>query len=482
MTDEGLDRKILKSSGWVAVSYGGRSVLAMLSTLALVRLLEPKAFGLVALATMVLLVLEYVQSSGIGTAVVYKRDDAERTASSAFVFAGGAGLLLAIALATAAPLLAWALRAPGLTDVLRALSALLLLRGLSVVPEALLEQALDFRSRAQAELAAGVVQIGVSVGMAVAGAGVWSLVGGQLGAGAVQAAIVWLRVPWRPSRRHVSLPVLRGLMSYGRFVSAGNILGLVNSTIDNVVVGRMLGPALLGFYAVTYRLADMPTAVVGHVVGRVMFPAYAHLQDDPAAFRRAFVQTLQRVSLFSLPLSVGLAVGARPIVAALLGPSWLGMVPTLRILAVFGLVRAFAATCGPVFQAAGKPHLVPLWAIPHTVVVIPALVVLVPRYHVAGAAAAMLAAMTASALPVFVTATRLLGLRVGELVSALAPTVASSAILGIAMAALLPVAGRISPPAGLALLAAAGLLVYAIGIALLARQTVVPMWVTLRSR
>lgn len=477
-----LDARILRSSAWVALSYGGRSVLSMLSTLALVRLLDPKAFGLVALATMVLLVLDYVQASGMEAAVVYRRDDDGRIASSAFAFATVTGLVLAGALVGAAPLIAHLLHAPGLTDVLRALSGLLVLRGLSIVPGSLLERDLDFRSRAAAELAAGIVQVSAAVGLAAAGAGVWSLVAGQLGAGAVQGAILWARARWRPRLSQMSARTIRGLAGYARFVSLGNILGLVNSTVDNVGVGRLLGPGPLGFYAVTYRLADMPTSVVGYVVGRVMFPAYAELQDDREGFRRAFVQTLQRVALFSLPISVGLAVGARPIVEALLGPKWLAMVPALRILAVFGLVRGFASSCGAVFQAAGKPHLVPLWALPHTVIVIPALILLVPRYSVTGAATAMLIAMCASSIPVLVVASRLLDLHLGELVRAVWPAFACSAVLGSALAALQAPAGLLSPPLALAALAVAGLAVYGAAIAVLARGLVLPMWTTLRSR
>ena len=76
----------MRGSAWVAVSYGGRNVVSLFTTLALVRLLEPEAFGLVALAWTVLVVTDQVQNAGAAAALVYRRQDVERAAGSAFVF------------------------------------------------------------------------------------------------------------------------------------------------------------------------------------------------------------------------------------------------------------------------------------------------------------------------------------------------------------------------------------------------------------
>ena len=214
---------------------------------------------------------------------------------------------------------------------------------------------MNFRTRAMGELSAGFVQLGVSVGLAVAGFGVWALVVGQLTASVAQSAILWALAPWRPNPRDASFHVLRELLRYGRFVSLGNILGLINRTLDNFVVGRVLGASALGVYSLAYRLGDFPTAVVGYAVGRVMFPAYSRLQDDLAAFRNAFVQNMERVALLALPTSVVMFVYAEPIVSVLLGHKWLGAVTPLRILAVYTVLRSFVSPTGAVFQGAGGP-------------------------------------------------------------------------------------------------------------------------------
>jgi O-antigen/teichoic acid export membrane protein len=476
----GLDSRILRSSAWVALSYGGRNVLTMLSTLLLARLLVPHDFGVVALASTFVLILEHVQSSGLAASIVYRRTDVERAAATALVFAAVAGAGLCVANFAAAPLVARLFHVPEAAHVMQAMSLLFVIRGLGTGAGAILERNLDFRTRAKGELAAGATQVTVSIALAVTGAGVWSLVVGQLAAAAVQSAAFWLLAPWRPHPRHASWGMLREMMRYGRFISAGSILGLINETIDNMFVARLLGARALGFYAMTFRLADFPTGVIGHVVGRVMFPAYSSVQEDLPAFRRAFVQNLQRVALLVLPIAVTLGIAARPLVLGLLGEKWLPTVAPMRILAVYTVVRGFASCAGPLFQALGRPQFVFFWSIPHTVVVVPALFLLVPPLGLKGAALSMVAAFTASGLPAFVHALRLLDLGPAHLGRHLARPVACSAILAAGLALLLPVVRAMPQIPGLIFVLASGALIYVAAAAIIARATWVPMWVGLR--
>jgi lipopolysaccharide exporter len=480
-SDTHLDHRILRGSGWVAVSYGGRNVATMLATLVLVRFVEPEAFGLIALAWVALAVAFELEGAGIGAALVYRRGALDEAAASGFVFALAAGAALYGVAFVAAPVLAAAFDAPGLTDVLRVLAFLLVFRSLSTVPAALLERAIDFRSRAKAEVSGAVVQLGVSIGLAVAGYGVWSLVFGQLAGAATQAVLYWLLVSWRPNLRLASVGTARELFRYGRFVSATNVVNIANNTIDNVVVGRFLGAAPLGVYAVAFRLADFPNSVIGHVVGRVMFPVYTLLRDERERFRRAYLQNLQRVALFALPVSIGLAVAAEPVVLGLLGDKWQAAVTPLRILAAYGLVKSLVAPSGEVFKGIGRPQLGLVLGALQVAVALPALLVLTPRYELAGAAAAMLLALVACGVLRLVVSLRALGGSLLDFGRALAPSLLCATLLAVVLGILLPFVAPLSPAAELAVLVAAGAAVYVLATALFARKVVAPMWESWRS-
>jgi O-antigen/teichoic acid export membrane protein len=473
-----LDRAIVRSSAWVALSYGGRNALSMIGAIVLARLLDPRAFGLVAIALTITTILEHIQESGVGSALIQRRGDMKRAAASALVWSSCAGLLLGALCFAVAPYLARGFGAPGATNVIRAMSLLLVIRGVSIGPGSLLEREMNFRTRTFGELAGGFAQLGISVGLALAGFGVWSLVVGQLVATVVQSSILWVLAPWRPHPRDASMSVLREMLRYGRFVSLGNILGLINSTLDNFVVGRVLGAGALGVYSIAYRLGDFPTGVVGYIVGRVMFPAYSRLQDDLDAFRSAFVQNMERVALLALPTSIALLVYAKPIVSVLLGPKWLAAVAPLQILAVYTIVRSFVSPIGAVFQGAGKPHLVPLWALPQSVLFPIGLVVLVPRYGVNGAAVAVLVSFSASGIPALAACMRMLELRASALLLKLMPLVVASALMGGAMELTLRL--KAAPAVSLGAGILVGTAVYTAAVAALARPLLSAVWAGLR--
>jgi PST family polysaccharide transporter len=297
----------------------------------------------------------------------------------------------------------------------------------------------------------------------------------------VQTAVAWYLAPVHASPRHASWSILRGLLAYGRFITAGNVLTLATRTLDNFFVARLLGATALGTYAVAFRLATLPAGVLVNA-GRVLFPAYALLQDDLSAFRRTFVQTLQRVALLALPVTIGFAVAGEPVVDALLGSKWAAAVGPLRILALYAFVLSLAKPCGAVYQAAGKPHLVPLLSIPMLVAMVPGLIFLTNRFEANGTALAMLLAMLFSAVPSVVVAMRILELRAVELRRALAPTLLCSGILAAVLAVLLAPTEDFAPVVRLAILIAAGAVAYAVSALLLARETVSYLWVSLKGR
>jgi O-antigen/teichoic acid export membrane protein len=475
-----LDSRIMRGSAWVAVSYGGSHIVSLLTTLALVRLLDPKAFGLVALAWTVLIITDQIQNAGAAAALVYRRDDVTRSAGSAFAFVLVSGLVLFAITLVVAPPLAEAFDAPELTSVLRVMGLILIAKSLGAIPFAILDRNIDFRSRAKCELSGAAVQAAVSVSLAAMGFGVWSLVAAQVAGIWVQTGLSWVVIPWRPDLRQASFGVVRDLLRYGRYVSATNIVNLANNTADNVLIGRLLGVASLGIYAVAFRLADFPNTVIAHVVGRVMFPVYALLQSERERFRRAYIQNLQRIAVLALPVSVTLLVAAEPIVNGLLGSKWQAAVTPLRILAAYGLVKSFTAPAGEVFKGAGRPGLGLAVSMLQIAVLLPALLWLVPGKGITGAAMAMLIAIVVSGAVRLVLAQRLLSGTFVEIARALAAPALCAGLLGVSLVLIEPGAETLGPEGGLAVLAAAGIAVYVSATALFARGVVGPMWAGLR--
>ena len=478
--DSKLDSRIMRGSAWVAVSYGGRNLVSLFTTLALVRLLEPKAFGLVALAWTVLIITDQVQNAGAAAALVYRRQDVERAAGSAFVFVLCSSAVLFAAAQLLSPVFAAIFHTPELTNVLRAMAFLLITRAFGAIPLALLERNIDFRTRSVCELTGALAQAAVSLSLAFSGFGVWSIVFGQIAGSAMQSGLAWAVAPLHPDPRKAEFGVIRELIRYGRYVSATNIVNIANNTADNVVIGRVLGATALGFYAVAFRLADFPNTVIAHIVGRVMFPVYSLLQNELARFRRAFIQNLQRIAVLALPVSVTILICAEPIVLGLFGRKWEEAIGPLRILAVYGLVKSFSAPGGEVFKGAGRPELGLTVGIVQIAIAVPALIVLVRTHGVEGGALAMLIAIAVCGVVKLGLALRLLEGGIIELGRALAPSFLCSGVLAAALLVLMPTTDQFGPAVRLLILVTVGAAVYIAATLAFARSIVMPMWIGLR--
>jgi O-antigen/teichoic acid export membrane protein len=270
-------------------------------------------------------------------------------------------------------------------------------------------------------------------------------------------------------------------LRYGRFVGAANVLVVVTNTIDNVVVSRVLGPAFVGLYGMAFRLAEFPNSVIGHIVGRTMFSVYSWVQHDLGLFRHAYVRNMQRVALVSLPVSIGLAIAAEPIVSVLLGDKWLPAVPALRILAIYTLIKPFGGVSAEALKGIGKPQWNLALGILFMILVVPALILLTRRFGITGAAISMLIAEAVTVVIALAVSTRIVQLDARDLARHLAPSALCCGLLAAALSALLVASRSMAPAASLALLVSVGVVVYVSATALFARGVVMPMLLSLRT-
>jgi lipopolysaccharide exporter len=479
--DDELNRRIVRSSVWVGFGYGGSQILTFASTLVLVRILEPRDFGTVAVGLTLVAVISQIQESGLGAAFIHGRHrDPRVAAASVLVFAALAGVALTVVTVLVAPLYTRLLQVPESTPYVQALAALLAIRGLAVMPGAMLERALDFRSRTYAQFTGTMVQVAVAIGCAAANLGAWSLVAGLIAGASTQGAIFWLRAPSRPSPFAASRGTLRELLRYGRFVSGTNVMVVVNSNLDNAAVARFLGPASLGVYALAWRLAELPSTLIGLIVGRVMFSVYSRLQYDLRAVRAAYVQNLQRTTLLALPLTAALGIAAEPIVLGLLGSEWSGVIGPLRLLAVFGFIRLLVGPSGELFKGIGKPHLTLVTSIAFTVAAVPALLAFVPSRGPSGAALAMVIGISLSAVFALTLTFSALELRPVEFAISLARPAACAAIVAASLLVVLPTAKSLGPVPSLVLVTSVAAGTFLISLALIGRPLLVPIWTGLR--
>jgi O-antigen/teichoic acid export membrane protein len=295
------------------------------------RLLEPATFGLIAIANLVVLFGHFFARMGLGSALVQKpelSDEEIRASSTAGIGIGLAGLAVVWILA---PAIAVLFRAPTLPPVLRALGVSFVFMGWSMTSLGLLRRELRFRILSVISMGAYVfAYLVVGVGLALAGAGVWSLVAASLSSTAVQA--VWqyivVRHPLRPVLRWAPY---RAVCSYGARLEGAYLMNYIGGNLDTFTVTRTASAAVLGQYTRAYYLVFQPLGnYLAQALISVLFSTLSRIQQDLARLRRAYLSILSLGNLVLFPICAGIAVAAPELVQVVLGPQWglaVGLVP-----------------------------------------------------------------------------------------------------------------------------------------------------------
>ena len=349
-----LREKAVKGVLWSGIQKWGREAISFVILVILTRMLAPEAFGLVALATVFTAIVEIFLDQGFGAAIVQRADLEREHLDTAFWISMSTAVFLTALTIAASGHVAAAFQEPRLAPVLSVLSISFLFGGLSSTQMALLQRRLAFKSLAARSMTATVAGGIAGVSLAFAGFGVWSLVVQKLSASVTAVLVLWRTSDWRPGVRF-STRHFQELFSFGVSVTGNNALKEIVRRSDDLLIGYFLGPTLLGYYNIGYRLLLVVSRLVTGLINAVAFPTFSRLRSDPKQMLRAFYKVTQYTSLFAFPVFVGLGCLAPELIPALFGEKWAPSVPVMQVLALMGILQSVLAFHGSVLRASGKP-------------------------------------------------------------------------------------------------------------------------------
>lgn len=340
---------------WATVAVVASRAIGFVTLLVLTRLLAPDAFGTVAAITTFLALIQLGSDLGMQATVIYEQ---EHGISERVHVAFTLNLLLASGVTLIAVLLApWVaafFRVEGATDLFRLASLNLLLFGIGNIHDGLLLREMRFDRRVRPQLALGVVQAAVAIGLAAAGLGAAAMVIGSLAGTAAWAATLWAMTAFRP--RLVWQPAIaRSMIGYGGAAAGLEVIAVISSRADVLVVGRMLGDQALGLYTVAFRLPEILLANVAWTLSSVAFPALSRLrQRESGEISGAVGRMVGLLALYALPVAVAMALLATPLVAALFPAVWADSAPVLTAVALSVGINTVLFPLGDAGKAAGK--------------------------------------------------------------------------------------------------------------------------------
>ena len=266
------------------------------------------------------------------------------------------------------------------------------------------------------------------------------------------------------------------MLRYGGRLAGSDALGVIEDRSEQLIVGWMLGPAALGTYTVAGRAPALIANNLLWVTTGVLFPAYVTLREHPERLREALLDTVKFSSMLYVPITLGLALTAGPLVSGVLGSQWESGAIVLQLLALSALPSALTFHMGDVLKSTGRTDLMLRITVLELVVLLPAMAV-GARFGLAGVASARLLASLVAASVRAVVSLRLVQAPRGAFAAALAPSAIAGTALTVAVALchLLPIRG---PLVRLAVMTMVGALVY--GAVLWSRERQTILWLARR--
>lgn len=455
---------------WAAVTMALSKGTTVLSMLVLARLLVPADFGLFAVGLLLINYMDRIKDVGIGSGLIYRREDWRELAPTGLSLSVSASALTAGAAFLAAPLAAGFFHDPRLDELLRALALVILISGLAIVPDSRMRRELDFRRRVIPETAASVVKGIVAIALAYVGLGVWALVWGQAVGTAAQAVLYWTLAGWRP-RFGWRGGYAKKLLRYGVPSMFVAVLAVVHENLDYLIIGRRMDADELGFYFMAYRIPELVVIGVCIVAGQVLFPMFSRLQDDMARLGDSYLTAVQYIALLTTAAAVLIALLAPEVVGLLYGDGWQPAVPALRFLALFSAVYALSFHAGEVYKATGRPGILNTISIGKIILLGPVLW-LAAGHSIVAVALVLLAGNVVLTVLKLAIVIRIADLSWSRMLHALAPALTGAVTMGVVVA----LAGWATPVENplvrLSLLAPVGLAAFVLGVWLVAPSMV----------
>lgn len=324
---------VIKNLVWRFAERCGAQLVTFIVSIVLARILAPEDYGKIALVTVFTAIMQVFVDSGLGTALIQKKDADDLDFSSVFYFNFAICLILYMIMFLLAPLIANFYRDESLVPIIRVISLTIVISGVKGIQQSYVSRNMLFKRFFFATLGGTIFSAVLGIWMAYAGAGVWAIVAQQLSNTTIDTLILWITVKWHP-QKEFSWERLKKLLSFGWKMLASSLLDTIYNNLRNLVIGRIYSSADLAYYN---QGDKMPSVIVNNIntsIDSVLLPTMANAQDDCTRIKEMTRRAIKMSTYAMAPLMMGLAFCAEPIIRLVLTEKWLPCVPYLRIFCI----------------------------------------------------------------------------------------------------------------------------------------------------
>jgi O-antigen/teichoic acid export membrane protein len=326
-------KNIVSNFIWRFAERCGAQLVSFVVSIVLARILAPEDYGTIALVTVFTAILQVFVDSGLGTALIQKKDADDLDFSSVFYFNFSICLVLYAVMFIVAPYIAIFYEDMTLTSVIRVLSLTIVISGVKGIQQAYVSRNMLFKRFFFSTIGGTIFSAFLGIGLAFSGCGVWALVAQQLSNTMIDTLILWITVKWKP-KKEFSWKRLRTLFSYGWKLLVSSLLDTVYNNLRNLIIGKMYSSADLAYYNQGDKFPKIIVTNINTSIDSVLLPTMSNEQDDRNRIKSMTRRAIKTSIYVMAPLMMGLAFCAESIVELVLTDKWLPCVPFLRLFCI----------------------------------------------------------------------------------------------------------------------------------------------------
>lgn len=316
------------------------------------RFVEPKYYGVMAIAVLVVTFSTVLVQLGLKNALIYF-DDRYKMYSTVFTFNLVTMTVLFCAVLLSADFIVSFFELERLKEAIYISSSVIIIQSLYIVSLVKLEKKMDFKTITKVEIISFLLSAIVAISFAINEYPLYAVLF-QLTTFEFFKMLLFNYFQKSNVRLELSIKRLKLIWDYGKYLIATRLLNFTTDNLDKVIVGKIADATTLGLFSRAFQLSSMPMSVSMSIINRVTLPYYSKHKNNIDYIKYRYLQ-IQKILMYGMFLfSFTLFAFADYIVLILLGDKWEGMIEYLQFFAFIILFGSFGVVNGPVFHALGK--------------------------------------------------------------------------------------------------------------------------------
>lgn len=345
-----IKNAMIKGLAWSAIEKYSVFLVSLIVSMVLARLLAPKDFGVVAIATVIINFLSIFSTMGIGPAIIQRKNLSNDDINNIFSFSVIISLILTLIFFASSWLIAHYYAEVQLITICHVLCINLFFGGINMVPSALMAKNRRFKEIAIRTVVLQILTGAIAVYAAYNGFGVYSLL---ISPTVTSIAMMFYNCHFYPVKFkiNIDIKIMKSIFSYSSYQFGFEFINYFSRNLDKLIIGKYISANALGYYDKSYRLMQLPAGQLTGVINPVLQPIMSTLQDDMTQMAQKYNKIIKFIGCISFPLSIFLYFSGDEIITLFYGDNWQFSVRSFQILALSLPTQMILSTSGGIWQS-----------------------------------------------------------------------------------------------------------------------------------